>query len=252
MSADTKEFPKDVQVVEATPVAAQPAQQNLVIMAMDRGLVDPDIISKMMDLQERNERREAEKAYIAAMAAFKAESPKIMKDKNVSYGSRNGGGDTAYSHASLGNVTSTVNPVLAAHGLSASWEIDQDGSSITVTCKITHKLGHSESTSVTGAADNSGKKNSIQAVGSTISYFQRYTLLSILGLATHDQDDDGAGSQPVETLSDEQVSEIIGLMDEKNLAHAQLLKWLKCDSWENVPAHRYEVIKNEIKKAQAR
>lgn len=247
----TPDSSQELQVVEAAPVAAQPAQpMSLVEKAMSMGLTDVSMIEKMMDLQERNERREAEKAYVAAMAAFKENSPKIFKDKDVSYGSNNGGSSTAYSHASLGNVTQTVNPELAKHGLSASWDVTQDGASITVKCKVTHKLGHSESTSITGGADSSGKKNSIQAVGSTISYFQRYTLLSILGLATHDQDNDG--NQPVELLSNDQISEIIALMDEKNLAHSHMLNWLKCDSWENVPAFRYEVIKKEIKKAQAR
>jgi len=37
----------------------------------------------------------------------------------------------------------------------------------------------------------SGNKNPIQAIASTVSYLERYTLLAITGLTTKDMDDDG-------------------------------------------------------------
>ncbi|MNL48938.1 ERF superfamily protein [compost metagenome] len=42
--------------------------------------------------------------------------------------------------------------------------------------------------------DNSGKKNAIQQVASTITYLQRYTLLAATGVATKGQDDDARGA----------------------------------------------------------
>ena len=45
-----------------------------------------------------------------------------------------------------------------------------------------------------GTPDNSGSKNSIQAIGSTTTYLQRYTLFSILGLAAGEDDDGSAAS----------------------------------------------------------
>jgi hypothetical protein len=58
-------------------------------------------------------------------------------------------------------------------------------------------MGHSEEGAVLeGAPDTSGSKNSIQAVGSTVSYLERYTLLAATGLAAKDQDDDGRGGAP--------------------------------------------------------
>jgi hypothetical protein len=58
-----------------------------------------------------------------------------------------------------------------------------------VTCHVSHEKGHRESTSLTGPEDVSGGKNPIQTIGSTVTYLQRYTMVSALGLSTADQDD---------------------------------------------------------------
>ena len=42
--------------------------------------------------------------------------------------------------------------------------------------------------------DTSGGKNNIQAMGSAVSYLERYTLLAITGLSTKEMDDDGRGA----------------------------------------------------------
>jgi len=103
-------------------------------------------------------------------------------------------GTTKYSHSTLGYISETVIPLLSMHGLSHSWEIHQEAKDITVTCKVAHILGHSASVSMTSPPDDSGSKNKIQQVASTVTYLQRYTLLSALGLATDETDDDGRGA----------------------------------------------------------
>src|SRR3990167_3159724 len=126
-----------------------------------------DQLEKLLTLQERWEANEAKKAYHRAMAEFKQNPPEIAKDKKVAFG------NTKYNHASLANVVRKITKELSKHGLSASWSTQQNGQ-IIVTCKITHVLGHSEETSLSAPADSSGSKNSIQAIGSTITYLERY------------------------------------------------------------------------------
>jgi hypothetical protein len=148
-------------------------------------------LDKMLDLQIKWEANEARKAYVAAMAAFKAEPMEILKRKLVSFTTRDGD-TTSYKHAELSDVTDAVVPAMGKHGLSHRWDIQQQGGGITVTCTITHALGHSEAVSMTAAPDASGKKNAIQQVASTTTYLQRYTLLAATGMATKGMDDDGA------------------------------------------------------------
>ena len=172
------------EIVEMNLVAREQSPAAMYKMAVDTGQ-DLAQAEKAMELQERWEKNEARKAYHKAMAAFKKDPPKIDKDKKVAYK------EVRYSHASLANVTNKINEALSAQGLSASWSTSQENGSVTVTCTVTHELGHSESTSLTAAPDTSGSKNSIQAIGSTVSYLQRYTILALTGLATSDMDDDG-------------------------------------------------------------
>ena len=152
------------------------------------GKIDVDKLEALLKVQMQWEANEAKKAYVVAMSAFKETPPEILKDKTVGYK------DVKYSHASLHNVTSNINKALSEHGLTASWVTSQDNGSIRVTCKITHIMGHSEETCLSAPPDNTGSKNAIQAIGSTVTYLQRYTLLALTGLATYDQDDDGKAS----------------------------------------------------------
>ena len=176
---------------------------NLLSIAINKGS-DLDQLKTLMDLQERHQANEAKKAYTKAMAAFRADPPIIVKDQKVEYK------NTKYSHATLGQVATVINAALGEHGLSAGWKTEQSESgSVTVTCSITHIDGHSESTSLTAPPDATGSKNAIQAIGSTVSYLQRYTILAITGLATSEHDDDGrshSNANPEPEESPEEIS----------------------------------------------
>jgi hypothetical protein len=202
-------------------------------------------LEKMLELQERWEANEAKKAYHQAMAAFKAKPPVIVKDKHVRFATK--AGVTEYNHASLGKVTSTINSALSEHGLTAAWKTDQVDGQIKVTCTITHELGYSESTSLSSGSETSGTKNSIQAMGSAITYLQRYTLLALTGLATHEQDDDGAGSEkPV--ITEKQAESIRNALEDTDSDEQVFLAWIGADSIENIPAEKFILAITSIKK----
>lgn len=179
-----------VQHASALAVAAPATPADIVLYAMQKG-ADIAQIEKFMDLQMKWEADQARKAFVSDMAEFKKDPPRITKDKQVAF---NG---TSYMHATLGNVTSAIVEGLARNGFSHRWDTEQQGANIVVTCILTHKQGHSERTTLSATKDDSGKKNSIQQMASTVTYLQRYTLLSATGVATNDQDDDdGAGAAP--------------------------------------------------------
>lgn len=192
----------DVIDMEASPARAvsrevvAPAQQaqatpaDIVLYAMKNGGSIAEI-REFMQLQREWEADQARKAFVADMAEFKKSPPDIVKDKQVAF---NG---TSYMHATLGNVTEAIVSGLARCGFSHRWDTEQAGANIVVTCILTHKLGHTERTTLSATKDDSGKKNQIQQMASTITYLQRYTLLAATGVATKDQgDDDGASAGP--------------------------------------------------------
>ena len=162
---------------------------SLLMVAVQRG-ADVDQLGKLMDLQERHDREQARKAFHAAKAAFQAQCPQITRDREVSYGA----GKTQYKYATLAGIASQVREVLNKCGLTYRWEINDTRDSIQVTCILSHIDGHSEHNSMSAAPDDSGAKNDIQMRGSTVTYLQRYTLIGCLGIASANDDDDGAGA----------------------------------------------------------
>lgn len=181
----------DIPTVEAMTLSA-PTPVELLRIAVSQN-ADIDKLTKLMDLQERWERNEARKAFSAAMKDFKANPPTITKNKHVKITPKDSSKFGAeYDHATLDEVCNAVTKGLSEHGISHRWKIDQaDQQWIKVTCILTHEMGHSEETTLLGAPDNTGSKNSIQAVGSTVTYLQRYTLLAATGLAASNSDTDG-------------------------------------------------------------
>jgi len=214
---------------EITQVTNTPS--DLIKLAISGG-ADLEKLEKLLILQERYEYNESKKAYNEAMAAFKADPPQIDKDRSVSFGS----GKAAYKHASLYNVTQKISSALSKHGLSASWSVKQEGA-ISVTCKITHIKGYSEETTISAPSDTSGSKNAIQAIGSTITYLERYGLLALCGLATFDSDTDAV---VVEVIDDSQVSGLLDMIAEKEINISKFCEYLKVDSLEKLPKAKYQ------------
>jgi hypothetical protein len=226
----------DNETKDVVVISTDKSPAALMMTAIEKGL-DLDKVEKAMALQERYEANEARKAYHDAMAGFKSNPPEIDKDRHVKF--QTAKGTTEYRHASLANVTDKINSALSQHGLSAGWKVSQADKQITVTCTITHRLGHSESTALSASPDDSGSKNQIQAVGSTISYLSRYTLLALTGLATHDMDDDGNGSGEPTYITTDQATELNDLIKETSSDLKKFLEYLATESVEKIPAESY-------------
>ena len=171
---------------KALVIHGEDEPSGLIRLAIEKG-ADLATIEKLMDLQERYEAGNARKAYTAAMAGFKQEAPAVMiKGDRANFGA----GKAAYTYANLGSIAQEISALLGKYSLSASWETAQDEKGlVVVSCHITHVAGHRETVTLKGPSDTSGSKNPIQAIGSTVTYLQRYTLLAVLGLATGEDPD---------------------------------------------------------------
>lgn len=164
--------------------------QHMAMVAMEKGAVDQ--LDRLLDLQLKWDAEQARRAFVASMAEFKAEAGHITIAKSKSVRFKTNSGMTEYDHAELHDITRALVPVMAKHGLSHSWNVTQAGGAITVECIMSHRAGHSERVAMSAPADASGGKNNIQAIASTKTYLERYTLLAATGMATGgEMDDDG-------------------------------------------------------------
>lgn len=144
--------------------------------------VDIDKMNALLDMQERVLNRNAAQAFAADMAAMQAEMPRVFKLAS--------GHNTTY--ARLEDINDALRPTLQKFGFCVTFRINQQGlESVTVTAVCSHKLGHSETASMTLPLDKSGSKNAVQAIGSTVSYGKRYAMCALLNISTGD-DTNGA------------------------------------------------------------
>lgn len=186
-----------------------------------------EVLEKLMGLQERWEKNQARKDFDAAVASAKAELPPIIKN-------REGHNKTRY--ADFAAVAKVVDPILSKHGLFVRFRTTQD-ERIHVTCVLSHRSGHFEESTLVGPADQTGNKNAIQAIGSTLTYLQRYSLTQALGLAAS-EDDDGKAANVGEKISEEQLAELVALADEVAADKIKFCKYLKIESLAELPVSR--------------
>ena len=224
------------------------------LMMVERAARDPTIdlakLEGLMGLRERMEDRRAKQAFDNAIALAKGEIPPIVKNRAVDFTTQKG--RTNYRYEDFAAIASAVDPVLARHGLSYRFRSEQQGNRLRVTCRISHADGYGEDTSLEAANDESGNKNSIQAVGSTAVYLQRYTLKLALGLAaTMDDDGRSAGAQS-ETIGPDEVAHIEQLLRDTESDLAAFLTAVKAQSIDEMTAAQYKtaLVMFERKKKQ--
>ena len=130
---------------------------------------------------------EVAEAYQSVLATVKY----VPTNKRGNIPGKDGKQGFNYDYASYDSVLAYVQPILAKHGFGASHDLSSspDGKVIFVAPILTHTSGHQLIGEAVGMLAGNG---GAQAAGSAMSYGKRYTLLSMLGLAT--KDDDGAAA----------------------------------------------------------
>ncbi len=147
-----------------------------------------EVMERLLALQERHDAFQARKAFDDAMADLRKTLPKITKSREVDFTGKTGI-RTQYRFEDLAEITEALSEPMSAVGLSWRWYTENVQGGVKVTCRITHRAGHFEETSLVGPLDASGNKNPIQAIGSAVSYLQRYTIKAAVGIAAAHDDD---------------------------------------------------------------
>lgn len=231
---------ESVPVPRETFHAPSATPMEMVSRALASG-ASVEMMEKLLALQERYEANEARKEFDAAMAAAKAEIPPIIKNRTVDFTSQKG--RTNYRHEDLGEIARTIDPILGRHGLTYRFRTrNAPNEPVSVTCVVSHRLGHFEENTLSAGRDDSGNKNSIQAIASTITYLQRYTLKAALGLAAS-EDDDGRSAEtrdPDPSISAEQLSQLQDLIDHTGTDIVRFCRFFRVSAVAELPAARID------------
>ena len=209
---------------------------DMIARALERG-ASIETLKKLITLQERWEANQARRAFDEAVSAAKVDIQPAIRNK-VGHNSR--------KYADFASVAAAVDPVIGKHGLSYRFRTKQEGS-IAVTCILSHRGGHSEENTLSGPADQSGNKNAIQAIGSTMSYLMRYSLVQALGLSTV-EDDDGKASQTgaANPISADDAASLRAKMQAAGLAETRFCTVMKIEAVEDLPSSKYDEAERRI------
>lgn len=224
-------------------VAPQPMSETTALLAViERAARDPSVdvgkMRELFDMRRELQKESGAREFNAAVSAAKGEIGPIFKNRAVDFTSAKG--RTNYRYEDMAEVARTVDPVLAKFGLGYRYRTVQDGTMIRVTCILFHRDGHQEETTLEGRQDESGNKNQIQGVGSTVTFLERYTLKAALGLASSADDDGRASSSGPSTISDAQIETLQREIMDTNASLPKFLKGFSIETLADLPAREFK------------
>jgi len=212
-----------------------------------------EVFDRLLLARRQEEDRAAERAFNAAMSIAKGELQPVLKTRDVDYPSRREGGSrTKYKYESFADVARIVDPVFAAHGLAYRFAVAQGGELVKVTCIVSHSDGYSERVTLESKVDPGTTGMSwVQALGSVLTYLQRYGLRAAIGLAAAIDDDGKAAGGTSPRISDAQAYELAALIAATGRNEATLLKLIGVDNIIDMNVDQYTRAKQVLDLAKA-
>ena len=123
------------------------------------------------------------KSFSAALAAAQGEMSGATKDsKNPHFKS---------SYASLASVVDAIRAPLAKHEIGWTQQVSSEGTTVSVVTILLH-AGLQDGEYRSGTMRATAKDASPQAIGSTVTYLRRYSLMATLGIPAEDDDGEAA------------------------------------------------------------
>lgn len=242
-----------------TPTGAGALTTREMAFQLIQGGADLGSVKEFLAMSKELAAEEARRAFEVAVSDAKAEIPVIQKNRHVGFDSRKAGAArTDYWHEDFAQIARTVDPILSKHGLSYRHEAEQDAAMLSVTCILSHRGGHSTRTTLKAGNDASGNKNAIQAVGSTATFLQRYTLKLALGLAASKDEDGRSSNDDTGLITEDQVEELKTLIGKAVQARpdtdeaawlTSFLEYMKVDGLIEIRAEDFNKAKTSIDNA---
>lgn len=146
-----------------------------------------ETMERLFDLRAKVKAEAAGEAFVRAIGKFQNECPVIKKTKKVL---NKDGRTVRYQFAPLEDIVSQIKKPLMDNELSYSWNTKHLDGHMEVTCKVTHVLGHSETSTFEIPIDKEGFMTAPQKYASAQTFAKRYTLCNALGISTGDEDTD--------------------------------------------------------------
>jgi ERF superfamily len=210
-----------------------------------------EVFDRLLLARRQEEDRAAERAFNSAMSQAKGELEPILKRHEVDF--QTAKGRTRYKFEEFADIARAIDPVFQRHGLSYRFSVKQEGVKVAVSCILSHADGYSERMApLEGTVDPGGTNmNPLQALGSALSYLQRYALRAAIGLAAGRDDDARGAGGTSPRISVEQANELQKLIDETGRSQATLLRLVGVDDVVDMTVDQFTRAKEVLDLAKA-
>lgn len=200
-----------------------------------RGNADLDKLKQLLEIQKDWEANEARKSYAKSFAIAQAHILPVIKRKFNK--------QTQSNYAELSNIIETAQPIYTNEGFSVTFDegdCPKDGHA-RILANVLHYQGHKEQYHLDIPLDGVGIKGNanmtpIHGKASCVSYGKKYLLCMIWNIPTSDID---GNIIQKETISQQQLSTLLDLINAKELSEKQINEYLKIEKLEDLPASEY-------------
>lgn len=216
-------------------LATQQDENTALMQVIARAASDPAVdiekMERLLQMQERVMARAAQTAFSADFSMMQTEMPTITKEGEIKVQDQ-----VRSKYARFEDINEAIKPVMQKYGFSISFKVQTHDNKIDVTGILMHRLGHREETTMTLSSDTSGSKNSVQAMGSSVSYGKRYTLMALLNITSKGEDTDG-----VVFISEEQALTLDTMISDPTYKtdRAKFLNYYRVPSLAQLPFKEY-------------
>jgi hypothetical protein len=235
----TKQKTQDAELFNAPPTAEQaaagkavtkpkpvgtnvakfePRPTNLLVafaQAASDPACNPEKMKALSDMVDKMKAEEAEVAFTESYIAMQDELPSISATGRIEIPGKGGGRGQSTPYAKFDEIMRVVKPILRAHKFALMVVSEPNPSGVGVVVRGTlarvhetqyGKTTHAKQTIIAVPLENSGSKNNVQGIGSSLSYAKRYACIQLLNIISHaeiDDDRDGAGPKKKAAAKDE-------------------------------------------------
>jgi hypothetical protein len=210
-------------------------ESSAILQVIERAAANPSVdidkMERLLQMQERVMDRNANMAFNSSFAQMQTEMPVITERGEIAVG-----GQVRSKYAKFEDINEVVKPIMERYGFSINFKTSTEGNQIRVVGVLMHSMGHREEGSMLLPADTSGSKNSVQALGSSISYGKRYVMNSLLNITSRGEDNNGAGAK----ITEDQVANIESLLDETKADRPKFLKYMAVEKISDISEASYK------------
>ncbi len=227
---------------------------NEFLHMLERLAINPDVdvakLSALLDMKERVADKQAEREFNAAMVQLQMVLPRVKKNGFVN---KTKAGDPAgsgggYNFATWEDMDTVLRPLMREYGFVLSFNSEppgREGGGAWVIGTLLHIGGHSREARINLTLDSGAGKNSLQAMGSTLSYGKRYVAEMLFNIVREGADDD-ATTGGIIYVSAAKAKEIDDLITTTRIDRTAFLQWAEVKSTSEIRLENYTSTLNAI------